>query len=291
MAKKASAERGYMTPEEVWGHAAKYPRDADKIAYLNSVLKRGKLLSEGTKKSVYEHLGELYLHTQIRKGGEDIDIALQMYEKAENWKKVGRIMQEMNQDDPKKYPLEKAADALMKGGDFSSAGHLYEHSIKDYLKAAAAYEKAGWDVVAKKMLVKHGHKLMETGDYQSAAEYFGKAEDPYWLKKAAENLPDEKRIKLLDKADRLYAQRERREDEERRRLEASKKKPGLLERIVGKFSFSGVMGWIGVLGGLCLLTPAVTGNAIASLDKTASSAMGACSFVIGIILLYMRFKR
>ena len=57
MAKKESAERGYMTRDEIRAHV---PQDGTKIAYLDKILKRKGLLSPKTREEV-SRLEEEYL--------------------------------------------------------------------------------------------------------------------------------------------------------------------------------------------------------------------------------------
>jgi len=60
MVKKESAKRGYMIPEEISASLKTRESPIAKINWINKYLKKGKLLSDRTKRSLYEIEADLY---------------------------------------------------------------------------------------------------------------------------------------------------------------------------------------------------------------------------------------
>ena len=285
MVKKESAIRGYMTQEEVEKHLENLSSEEGKINYLKEVSAKKGLLAPETQKNVYRTLAKTYVEKHeadkagdilMNLGGEDYGKGLKLLE---NWKSMG------------------SAEVLEKHGELKAAAKVYRslyHEWKNWTgdqgkKSEAAVEKA--------------IELYEkTGDFDSAgwltidsmAGLYSKSDSKKLeyaavLERVADKTEDNHyKVRFLENAQRRY-------ESAGKGVKAASlgKKIATLKTEKGDLvaRVAPIAGVAGVLGGLFLLSPNLTGNAIANVSQNSSNVFGAILLVAGIIAGYFYFKK
>jgi len=145
MAKKESSKRGYMTPEEVEAHLRKYTTSDDKLRYLGKI-RRGiqthpNLVSDKTKRAVYENMGKIY-------------------------EEEGRYLGNAKHDYELAGKPEKAIKMYEKNGYFESAGHM-RRDIGDLRGALTDFER---ELETNKKLTSHQRYELEQLIFETRKE-------------------------------------------------------------------------------------------------------------------------
>ena len=112
--KSESAERGYMTQEEIGEHLIGIGTTNARIAYLKDILSKENLLSEETRRNTYSLFAK-----NLRKA----------------WRRPG------HSKEAKRQFYGDVADALEKSEEYEKLGHLLEHN-RDYIFAIRTYREA-----------------------------------------------------------------------------------------------------------------------------------------------------
>jgi tetratricopeptide (TPR) repeat protein len=307
MVKKESAERGYMTPEEVEEHLKGYKLESEKIGHLKSILGRKKMLSGKTREAVYESLG---IHNEKIRQYDD---AVQAYQEAGKPEKAGEVYERIGKHGEaarvfeKSGNSERAAQLYEKDGDFWEAAESWEKAGKPE-KAAQSYEKADrpaeagkmWEKAGKldnaasnyyrresempvdtvaRMWERHGKFVLAAHAYNGigyagkAGEMFEKAGKPEEAIEAYKKMGDEYYMK---RAEELEAGLNGRIAQNKKDL-TSKLTP--------------VIATLGLLSGLFFLSSNITGNTIADVSIKTSSFLGSGLLIVGLVVGFFWIKK
>jgi len=263
--KKESAKRGYMNIKDVEVHLQKYHTDTAKVRYLDSVLKKEKLLASETRNSVKYLLNkyydskkrqEVYLDDKSRK--EMLDLASDEYRLAEEEYHNG------NFDDGCGHGL-VAAELFMDAGNIEKA-----RKITDGLAKLTKIKFGGTPNLSKK----YGRHLMniwiDEGEPDKAVSYYSSGVSPDQTERAA---------KFLEESGYLT---------QARRLRKKVRGDASMD-LTSRLSSAAAV--IGVLGGLFFLSPNITGNAIANVSQSSGNILGAVLLVVGLVAGFFWVKK
>jgi len=273
MPKKESSKRGYMTKKEVYEHL-KGKDIIGKLRYIDGVLSKKDLLSDQTRRNVYDTLTDLY------EEAGDFEFAAKTAEKIgdskraeKNYRRTAKVFSKMASDEGEKgrYSkqrrwLEDVAKIAEKIGDPKLAIKAYEQ--EGYFESAAKLAEESGDT--KKAIALHKKRAKQEDRPVRKADAIVEAA------KVAQRAGD------IKTANKLYDSLGFTDEEKERILNRG---GGLENRIPAAASM------ISFIGSFFFLSSGITGNIIGNMTNSSVSMFGGLLFIIGLIGLSLCSRR
>jgi len=186
------AKKG-LTKEEVYEHLKDFKSEEGKINYLNSVLKKEKLLSPETREAVYETLLDKYISKEKwedaervaeKLGEEGQKVLLDGYIRKSLWKSAERVAEKLGEEGQKVLP--KILEGYMKYGRWENAERLAEKLGEEGQKALLdGYIRESLWKSAERLAERMGEKNVDPEKLAEIYEYTGKIMKAKSLRKRA----------------------------------------------------------------------------------------------------------